>query len=128
MTKQYQYNQLMDVKFQHQELIDISSIVDECRDRWFNQTLTRINDSVARIGIVEGEYHWHTHKDEDEFFFVLSGRLLIDLKDKTIELNPHQGVTISKGTEHRPRAPEKTVMLMVETAEIDPIGNDSIRV
>ncbi len=122
MTKQYQYNQLMDVKFQHQELIDISSIVDECKDRWFNQTLTRINDSVARIGIVEGEYHWHTHKDEDEFFFVLSGRLLIDLEDKTIELNPHQGVTISKGTAHRPRAPEKTVLLMVETAEIDPIG------
>ncbi len=68
MTKQYEYNQLMDVKFQHQELIDISSIVDECNDRWFNQTLTRINDSVARIGIVEGEYHWHTHEDEGEFF------------------------------------------------------------
>ena len=126
MKKQYDYNQQMDVKFQHQELIDISSIVDECNDKWFNQTLSRINDSVARIGIVEGEYRWHTHENEDEFFFVLSGRLLIDLKDKTIELNSHQGVTISKGTAHRPRAPEKTVMLMVETAEIDPIGNDSI--
>lgn len=126
MEKQYEYNQLMDIKFQHQELIDIASIVDSCNDSWFNQTLTRINDSVARIGIVEGEYHWHTHEDDDEFFFVLSGRLLIDLKDKTIELNPHQGVTISKGTAHRPRAPEKTVMLMVETADIDPIGNDSV--
>lgn len=98
MKKQYGYSQLMDVKFQHQELIDISGIVDECTDKWFNQTLTRINDSVARIGIVEGEYHWHTHEDDDEFFFVLSGRLLIDLEDKTIELNPHQGVTISRGT------------------------------
>ncbi len=126
MKKQYEYNQLMDVKFGHQELIDISSIVNECDDKWFNQTLTRINDSVARIGIVEGEYHWHTHDDDDEFFFVLSGRLFIDLKDKTIELNPHQGVTISKGTAHRPRAPQKTVMLMFETAAIDPIGNDSI--
>ncbi len=128
MKNKYEYNQIMDVKFQHQELIDISIIVDACKDKWFNQTLTRINDSVARIGIVEGEYHWHTHEDEDEFFFVLSGRLLIDLKGQTIELNPHQGVTISKGTAHRPRAPEKTVMLMVETAEIDPIGNDSISV
>jgi mannose-6-phosphate isomerase-like protein (cupin superfamily) len=128
MKKQYEYNQLMDVKFQHQELIDISSIVNECDDKWFNQTLTRINDSVARIGIVEGEYHWHTHDDDDEFFFVLSGKLFIDLKGKTIELNPHQGVTISKGTAHRPRAPEKTVMLMVETAAIDPVGNDSIGV
>jgi mannose-6-phosphate isomerase-like protein (cupin superfamily) len=128
MKKKYEYNQFMDVKFQHQELIDISSIVNDCDDKWFNQTLTRINDSVARIGIVEGEYHWHTHEDDDEFFFVLSGKLFIDLKDKTIELNPHQGVTISKGTAHRPRAPEKTVMLMVETAAIDPIGNDSISV
>ncbi len=128
MKKQYGYNQLMDVKFGHQELIDISSIVNECDDKWFNQTLTRINDSVARIGIVEGEDHWHTHDDDDEFFFVLSGRLFIDLKDKTIELNPHQGVTISKGTAHRPRAPQKTVMLMVETAAIDPVGNDSISV
>ena len=128
MKKEYEYNQIMDVKFQHQELIDISSIVNECDDKWFNETLTRINDSVARIGIVEGEYHWHTHEDDDEFFFVLSGKIFIDLKDKTIELNPHQGVTISKGTAHRPRAPEKTVMLMVETAAIDPIGNDSISV
>ena len=128
MKKQYEYNQLMEVKFEHQELIDISSIVNECDDKWFNQTLTQINDSVARIGIVEGEYHWHTHDDDDEFFFVLSGKLFIDLKDKTIELNPHQGVTISKGTAHCPRAPEKTVMLMVETAAIDPIGNDSISV
>ena len=109
MTKQYEYNQQMDV---------------ECDDKWFNQTLTRINDSVVRIGIVEGEYHWHTHDEDDEFFFVLSGRLFIDIKDKTLELKPDQGVTISKGVPHRPRATEKTVMLMVETASIDPIGND----
>jgi mannose-6-phosphate isomerase-like protein (cupin superfamily) len=124
MENPYEYNQLMNVKFQHQELIDISKMVDECNDKWFNQTLTQINDSVARLGVVEGEYHWHTHDNDDEFFFVLSGRLYIDLEGKTIELNPNQGVTISKGTAHRPRAPEKTVMLMVETASIDPIGND----
>jgi mannose-6-phosphate isomerase-like protein (cupin superfamily) len=124
MTKSYDYNQQMDVRYAHQELIDIEEIVDECTDKWFNQTLTIINDSVARIGIVEGDYHWHSHEHDDEFFFVLSGKLLIDLEDQTIELNPNQGVTISKGVRHRPRAPEKTVMLMVETASIDPIGDD----
>ena len=113
----------MNIKFQHQERIDIATIVETCNDKWFNQTLTKVNDSVARIGIVEGEYHWHTHEDDDEFFFVLSGKLYIDLKDQTIELNPNQGVTISKGVPHRPRAPKKTVMLMVETALIDPIGD-----
>ncbi len=124
MTNKYEYNQIMDVRFKHQELIDIATIVDECNDKWFNQTLTKINDSVARIGIVEGEYHWHSHENDDEFFFVLSGKLYIDLEDKTIELNPNQGVTISKGVRHRPWAPHTTVMLMVETAAIDPIGNN----
>jgi mannose-6-phosphate isomerase-like protein (cupin superfamily) len=98
-------------------------MVRECKDKWFNQTLTRVNDSVIRIGIVQGEYHWHKHDQDDEFFFVLEGQLLIDLEDRTIELNPSQGVTISKGVLHRPRAPQKTVMLMVETSTIQPTGN-----
>ena len=118
------YNQQMDIKFDHHEVIDVPSIVNACTDKWFNQTLTKVNDSVVRIGIVEGDYHWHKHEDEDEFFFILSGKLFIDLEDKTIELNPNEGTTISKGVMHRPRAPEKTVMLMVETDSIDPIGVD----
>jgi len=123
MTEQYPYVTKLDVKFKHMELIDIPAIVRECKDRWFNQTLTEVNDSVVRIGIVEGEYHWHKHENDDEFFFVLEGQLLIDLEDRTIELNPNQGVTISKGVMHRPRAPRKTVMLMVETRTIQPTGN-----
>ena len=122
MSNNYEYHQQMDIKYQHHEVIDIEAVIKECNDKWFNQTLTRINDSVARLGIVEGEYHWHKHENDDEFFFVLSGKLLIDLEDQTIELHPNQGTTISKGVMHRPRAPEKTVMLMVETAEIGPIG------
>ena len=98
-------------------------IVKECKDKWFNQTLTRVNESVIRLGIVEGEYHWHSHANDDEFFFVLEGQLLIDLKDQTIELNPNQGVTIPKGLMHRPRAPKKTVILMFETSAIQPTGD-----
>jgi len=105
------------------EKIDIPQLVEACKDNWFNQTLTQANDSVVRLGIVEGEYHWHKHEQDDEFFFVLSGELLIDLEDQTIELNPNQGVTITKGIMHRPRAPQKTVMLMIETASIQPTGN-----
>lgn len=122
MSKKYNYNQQMNIRFEHHEVIDVPQIVEECDEKWFNQTLTKINDSVARIGIVEGEYHWHKHENDDEFFFVLSGKLYIDLEGKTIELNPNQGATISKGVLHRPRALKKTVMLMVETASIDPIG------
>ncbi len=124
MSKKYEYNQLMDVKYEHHEVIDLPEIIKNCKDKWFNQTLTKVNNSVVRVGIVEGEYHWHRHEDDDEFFFVLSGKLYIDLEDKTIELNPNEGTTISKGVMHRPRAPQKTVMLMVETDAIDPIGEE----
>jgi mannose-6-phosphate isomerase-like protein (cupin superfamily) len=123
MAKGYGYDQRMNIKYQHLELIDIPTIVEECQQRWFNQSLTTVNGSVVRIGIVEGEYHWHKHDEDDEFFFVLTGKLYIDLEDRTVELNPSQGTTISKGVLHRPRAAHETVMLMVETDAIDPIGN-----
>ena len=123
MSKEYNYNQHMNIKYNHLEVIDVPTIVAENKEKWFNQTLTQINDSVARLGIVEGEYHWHKHDDDDEFFFVVSGKLFIDIEGRTIELNPNQGVTIPKGVMHRPRALQKTVMLMVETNAIDPIGD-----
>ena len=119
----YNYITKLDVKFEHLEKIDIPNLVQACEDKWFNQTLTRVNDSVVRLGIVEGEYHWHKHDNDDEFFFVLEGQLFIDLENSTIELNPNQGVTLSKGILHRPRAPKKTIMLMVETFAIQPTGD-----
>jgi len=117
------YNINLETKFPHLALIDVPSIVAACTEKWQNFTLTEVNDSVVRIGIVEGEFHWHKHDDDDEFFFVLEGQLLIDLEDRTIELNPNQGTTITKGVLHRPRAPKKTVMLMVETSAIAPTGD-----
>lgn len=117
------YNMHLDIKFSHFEKIDIPEMVAVNPHKWYNQTLTEVNGSVVRLGIVEGEYHWHKHENDDEFFFVLEGQLLIDLEDKIIELNPQQGVTISKGVMHRPRAPKKTVMLMVETSAITPTGD-----
>lgn len=119
----YPYVTRLNVQFMHQELIDVPEIVAACTDKWYNQTLTQVNGSVVRIGIVEGEYHWHKHDNDDEFFFVLQGRLFVDLEDRTIELGPQQGVTISKGTLHRTRAPQKTVMLMVESNDIIPTGD-----
>src|SRR6186997_2150714 len=123
MAAEYNYVTKLDIKYRHLEKMDVNQMVKECTDKWFNQTLTQVNDSVIRLGIVEGEYHWHKHDKDDEFFFVLQGQLLIDLEDRTIELNPNQGVTITKGVMHRPRAPKKTVMLMFETSAIQPTGD-----
>ena len=123
MEPAYPYVTRLDVKFDHLQKIDIPEMVKAYTDKWFNQTLTRVNDSVVRVGIVEGEYHWHKHDNDDEFFFVLEGRLLVDLEDRTIELNPGQGVTVTRGVVHRTRAPKKTVMLMVENHAIIPTGD-----
>jgi Cupin domain len=105
------------------ERIDVQTLVDDCTDRWYNQTLCRVNDSVVRLGIVQGEYHWHKHDEEDEFFYVVEGRFLIDLEGRTVDLGPRQGFVVPKGTLHRPRAPERTVVLMVEGAGIVPTGD-----
>lgn len=105
------------------ELVDVPALVAACTDRWYNQTLCRVNDSVVRLGVIQGEYHWHKHDDEDEFFYVVEGLLLIDLEGRTVELRPRQGFVVPKGVVHRTRAPERTVILMVEGADVVPTGD-----
>jgi len=105
------------------ELIDVQRLVDACKEPWYNQTLCRVNDCVVRLGVVQGEFHWHKHDLEDEFFYVVEGRLLIDLEGRTVELLPKQGLTVPKGTMHRTRAPERTVVLMMEAAGVVPTGD-----
>lgn len=116
----YPYDTHLDVKFGPLTRIDVQALVDACTHPWYNQTLCRVNDSVVRLGVVQGEYHWHQHDVEDEFFYVVEGRFLIDLEDRTIELRPREGFVVPKGIRHRPRAPERTVILMVEPATIVP--------
>ena len=113
----------MDVKFNFLELIDVPELAAACQEQWFNQTLCRVNDSVVRLGVVQGEYHWHSHTEEDEFFYVVEGRFLIDLRERTVDLGPGQGFVVPRGVPHRPRAPVKTVILMVEGAGIVPTGS-----
>ena len=119
----YPYVTHLDVRFPPLERIDVPALVRACTDQWYNQTLCRVNESVVRLGVVEGEYHWHKHDDDDEFFYVVEGRFLIDLPDRLVELGPGQGVVVPKGVMHRPRAPQRTVILMVETAGIVPTGD-----
>lgn len=117
------YSINLDVRFDPLELIDVQAVVDSCTEPWFNQTLTRVNDAVVRLGILHGEFHWHKHDDEDEFFYVIDGTFLIDLESRTVELRPGQGITVPRGVLHRTRAPERVVVLMVEGAGVIPTGD-----
>jgi mannose-6-phosphate isomerase-like protein (cupin superfamily) len=119
----YPYATHLNIRFDPLQLIDVQAIAEACTDQWYNQTLCRVNDSVVRLGVVQGEYHWHKHDREDEFFFVVEGRLLIDLEGRTVELAPRQGFVVPKGVVHRTRAPERTMMLMVEPAGVVPTGD-----
>jgi mannose-6-phosphate isomerase-like protein (cupin superfamily) len=120
---QHSYVTRLNVQYKPLEVIEEREVADACQDPWYNQTLCEVNNSVVRLGVVQGEYHWHKHDADDEFFYVVEGQLLIDLEDKTITLSPRQGVVIPKGVMHRPRAPQRTVMLMVETSAIVPTGD-----
>ena len=118
----FSYNTRLNILHEPLEVIDVGGLVDACTDQWYNQTLCKVDESVVRLGVVQGEYHWHKHDNEDEFFYVVSGRLLIDLEDRAIDLTPGKAVVIAKGVMHRPRAPERAVILMVERAGIVPTG------
>ena len=118
----FTYNTRLNILHDPLEVIDVARLVHDCKDQWYNQTLCRVDESVVRLGVVQGEYHWHHHDNEDEFFYVVSGRFLIDLEDRTVDLTPGKAFVVPKGTKHRPRAPERTVILMVERAGIVPTG------
>ncbi len=120
---QYPYATHLNILHGPLETVDVQALVDACTDRWWNQTLCKVNDSVVRLGIIQGEYHWHKHDDLDEFFYCVEGQFLIDLEDRVVTLDPRQGFVVPKGVVHRTRAPERTVILMVETAAIVPTGD-----
>jgi quercetin dioxygenase-like cupin family protein len=122
-TAAFPYETRLNVLHKPLELIDVKALADACEFKWFNQTLCQVNGSVVRVGVVEGAYHWHKHDDDDEFFYVVEGLLLIDLEERVVELSPGQGFVVPRGVTHRTRAPRRTVMLMVENAGIIPTGN-----
>ncbi|WP_233887756.1 cupin domain-containing protein [Paraburkholderia flagellata] len=122
-TDAFPYLTRINVLYSLGEIIDVPALVAANSHPWYNQTLCQVNQSVVRLGVVQGEYHWHKHDAEDEFFYVVSGHFLIDLEDRLVDLSPGQAFVVRKGLLHRPRAPEKTVILMVEAAGIVPTGD-----
>lgn len=113
----------LNILFPHLETVDVAGLAASVSDKWYNQTLCQVNGSVVRLGVLEGEYHWHKHDNDDEFFFCLEGELLVDLEDRSVPLGRQQGIVVPKGVVHRTRAPQKCIVLMVENAGIVPTGD-----
>jgi mannose-6-phosphate isomerase-like protein (cupin superfamily) len=109
--------------FNHLELIDIPGEA-AAHEPWFNETLTSVNDAVMRLGVIDGDFHWHKHDDQDEFFLVLDGELFVDLEGgDTMTLGRHQACSVPRGVVHRTRAARRTIILMVEAASVMPVGD-----
>jgi len=123
MDDQDRYSISTDIIFEALELIDIPRLIEKCQKDWQNFSLCEVNNCVIRLGVIHGEFHWHKHDNEDEFFYVISGLLHIDLGDRTVDLKPGQGLLVSLGTSHRTRAPVRTAILMVEGKGVNPIGD-----
>jgi hypothetical protein len=119
----FPYETRLNVLYEPLEVFDVHGVPGAGDYKWFNQTLCQVNDSVVRMAAIEGEYHWHKHDDDDEFFYVVDGELLIDLEGRTVTLKPGQGLVVPRTTVHRTRARRRTTILMVENAGIIPTGN-----
>ncbi len=121
--ERFPYETRLNILYQPLEIIDERALAEACNYKWYNQTLCQVNGSVVRLGVVQGEYDWHKHDDDAEFFHVLEGKLLIDLEGPALEMGPRNGTVVPKGVLHRTRAPERTVILMVENSGIIPTGS-----
>ena len=121
MTRDYDIN--LDDKYGQLTAIDIAAEA-AAHNPWFNQTLTSVNDAVVRLGVIDGDFHWHKHDADDEFFLVIEGELVIEVEGAdTVRLRPHQGYTVPRGVRHKTSAPERTVIVMVERAGVVPTGD-----
>lgn len=123
MNNNPDYRLHLDIKYDYLQKIDVPEIVNNCHDKWFNQTLCKVNGSVLRLGIFEGEFHFHKHDNDDEVFFVLDGELYIETEKGNFRLSQYEGICVPKGIVHRPIAKNKTIVLMIENESIKPTGD-----
>jgi mannose-6-phosphate isomerase-like protein (cupin superfamily) len=117
------YDIVMKPVFEGLEKIAISDVKKLSDHHWFNRTLCCVNQAAVRVGVFTGEFHWHSHEQEDEFFLVLEGELEIEFEGReAVQLKPLEGVMVPKGVRHRPKAPNGATVLMVEQDTIVPTG------
>ena len=102
--------------------VNLAQKLASFHDRWSPKIVGTVNDTDVKVVKVKGEFVWHQHEKEDELFYVLKGRLVIELRDGKVELNPGDFVVIPKGVEHKPVAEEEVELVLIEKGTIDHTG------
>jgi len=91
---------------------------------WSPIEITKVNEVFVRLALLQGEYHWHKHTNEDEMFLVIKGEFTMHLKDREdVLLKEGDLITIPKGVEHKPNAKKEAYVLLVERQDITTKGD-----
>ncbi len=125
MTQQGDYRINYEPLFGPLQLIDVRAAIGQADHPWYNQTLIEVGGVLLRLGVFAGgEYHWHRHQEQDEFFYVIGGRLRIELEGRDpVELAPGMAFSVPRGLMHRPVALEPTQVQMMEKAGVQVTGD-----
>ncbi len=94
--------------------ISFKEAIKNLDDPWQPKEVAYVNDTALRVAKIHGEYHWHTHGKEDEFFLVLKGKIYIDTDDQSVELKEGEGLLVKHGARHRSRSDKPAYVLLVE--------------
>ena len=105
------------------EKIDLARKLALFQETWSPKIVGRVNDCLVKLVKLQGEFVWHHHDDEDELFWVVSGRLRMELRDGDVILEPGELIVVPKGVEHRPVAEEETHVVLIEPKTTLNTGN-----
>lgn len=105
------------------EKVSIKEKLNQFSDYWNPRIVGELNGQHVKLSKFKGEFIWHQHEQEDEMFLVLSGKFIMELRDKTLHLSEGDFVIIPKGTEHKPVAPEEVHVMLFEPASTLNTGN-----
>ena len=95
-------------------MVDLAAKLASFDETWAPRIVAELNGQYVKVAKLEGEYVWHSHAEQDELFWVLEGRLRLELRERTIELGPGQLFVVPRGVEHRPVAPERVEVVLFE--------------
>lgn len=98
------------------EVINIKNKLDKFSDYFNPRIISMLNGQYIKLGKFKGDFIWHSHKDEDELFYVIKGSFYMDFRDKTVEIKEGEMIVVPKGIEHRPRAEEEVHVMLFEPA------------
>lgn len=104
------------------QVVNIAEKFGLFTETWTPKIIGELNGQQVKLARLKGEFVWHSHKDEDEMFFVIKGVLQIQFRDKTVTIKPGEMIVVPRGIEHNPIANEEVLLMLFEPAQTKHTG------